>query len=119
MAVPYISFYLSSNRIHVSIEALRGIGSPRRICFMIDQDGKCLLMLPHPKKDFISHGVSQEVYGGRDSLEISSKKLCVILTSRHSWDPSRSYRVPGVIAAEKCLAAFDLTKAEVITKYNR
>ena len=112
----YISFYLNANRIHIFIEALRGIGSPKRICFMIDQDGNRLLMLPHAKKDFISHGVPQSVYAGKESLEICSKKLCRILAGQHNWDVARSYRVPGLIVAEKKLAAFDLTKAEVIVK---
>ena len=112
----YISFYLNSNRIHIFIEALRGIGNPKRICFMLDQNGKSLLMLPHKKKDFISHEVPQKVYSGSDSMEICSKKLCRILAGQHSWDVSRSYRVPGVIITEKELAVFDLMKAEVIVK---
>ena len=112
----YLSFYLNAKRIQVFIEALRGIGSPNRICFMIDQDGNHLLMLPHAKKDLISHGVPQKVYGGTYSLEICSKKLCRILAERHNWDVSRSYRVPGVVVSEKQLAAFELTKAEAIIK---
>ena len=112
----YISFYLNANRIHVFIEALRGIGSPMRICFMTDQDGNHLLMLPHTKKDFVSHGVSQNVYAGTERLEICSKKLCRILARQHDWDVSRSYRIPGVIVVEKKLVAFDLTKAEIIVK---
>ena len=112
----YLSFYIYANRIHIFIEALRGIGSPKRICFMIDQNGKRLLMLPQAKKDFVSHGVPQKVYSGADSMEICSKKLCRILAGQHDWDTSRSYRVPGVIIAERQLAAFDLTKAEVIVK---
>ena len=32
MADTYISFYLRNNRIHVFVDALRGIGSPKYIC---------------------------------------------------------------------------------------
>ena len=53
---------------------------------------------------------------GADSLDISSKKLCRLLAAQHNWDVSRSYRAPGVIVEEKGLAAFDLSKAEMITK---
>ena len=74
----YLSFYLNANRIHVFIEALRGIGSPSRVCFMIDRDAKRLLMLPHAKKDLISHKVPQKIYSGAYSMEICSKKLCHI-----------------------------------------
>ena len=111
-----ISFYLNTNRIHVFTEALRGIGSPTRICFMLGEDGKRLIMLPHTKKDFVSHRVPETIYRGADSLEISSKKLCRLLAAQHNWDISRSYRAPGVIVSEKGLAAFDLSKAEMITK---
>lgn len=116
MVSTYISFYLNSNRIHVFVDALRGIGSPNRICFMIEPDGKRILMLPHTKKDFISHGVPLAVYSGTDSLKISSKKLCRIFAGQHNWDLSRSYRVPGVVITEKCVAVYDLTKAEMINK---
>lgn len=54
MTNTYISFYLNANRVHVFIEALRGIGSPKRICFMIDKDGRNLLLVPYGKRDFVS-----------------------------------------------------------------
>ena len=110
-----ISFYLNTNRIHVFTEALRGIGSPTRICFMLGEDGKRLIMLPHTKKDFVSHRVPEKINRGADSLDISSKKLCRLLAAQHNWDVSRSYRAPGVVIEEKSLAVFDLSKAEMIT----
>ncbi len=112
----HLSFYLNSSRIHVFIEALRGIGCPDRICFLIDRDGKRLLMLPHTKRDFISHGVPKAVYSGMDSFEISSKKLCEIIALRHGWDLSYSYRVPGVVIEDNRYAVFDLSRAEAIGK---
>ncbi|MCI6594004.1 MAG: hypothetical protein MSJ87_01955 [Firmicutes bacterium] len=44
-----ISFYLKASRIHIFIDALRGLGSPSRICFMIDELGKILLITPYRK----------------------------------------------------------------------
>ena len=116
MVNTYISFYLNTNRIHVFVDALRGIGCPNRICFMIGHDGKRILMLPHAKRDFISHAVPQDVYNGTDSLEISSKKLCNIIAGQREWDLSRSYRVPGIVITGKNVAVYDLAKAEMITK---
>ena len=111
----FISFYLKEYKIRVFAEALRGLDSPKRICFMLDEDGNRLLMLPHAKKDFVSHAVPDSVYSGGGRMEVNSKKLCWILAGQHGWDKSRSYRVPGVIVAEKQVAAFDLTRAEQIT----
>ena len=111
----FISFYLKDSKIHVFTETLHGLGNPERICFMLDQEGKRLLLLPYTKKDFVSHRVPEAVYRGTDSMEVNSKKLCRLLAEQHSWDIMRSYRVPGLILAGKKLAAFDLTRAEPIS----
>ena len=111
-----ISFYLRANRIHVFAEALRCIGSPKRVCFLISADGQTLLMRAHKNRDFRSHKVPQNVYMGERSLEISSNKLCRILAELHSWDLKYSYRVPGAIRKEPDSVLFYLTKAEVIGK---
>ncbi len=116
MVNTYISFYLNANRIHIFIEALRGIGSPKRICFMIDKDGRNLLLVPYDKRDFVSHGVPKEVYCGLDSMEVCSKKLCRLIAGLHGWDTAYSYRVPGFAKEEQKLAIFDLTQAEQILR---
>ena len=110
----FISFYLKEYKIRVFAEALRGLDSPKRICFMLDEDGNRLLMLPHEKKDFVSHAVPNSVYSGVRRMEVNSKKLCWLFADQHGWDMSRSYRVPGVILADRQVAAFDLTRAEQI-----
>ena len=112
----HISFYLKARRIHVFVDALRGIGSPSRICFMIDESGKALLIAPHEKRDFISHAVPPEAYKGAGGLEVSSMGLCQIIAQLHHWDTNRSYRIPGTVYPEKEVAIFRLTEAEVIDK---
>ena len=114
MMETYISFYLKANRIHVFVDALRDIGSPKRICFMISADGKKLLVAPYNKRDFVSHGVPDEVYSGMGGMEISSIKLCRLLAGMFQWDAARSYRVPGKVYSEKRIAVFELEKAEII-----
>ena len=109
-----ISFYLRSNRIHIFVDALRGIGSPSRICFMISESGESLLVMPYDKRDFKSHGVPQEVYAGTGGMEISSMKLCRIIAKLHGWELYQSYRVPGKVYEGKKVAIFDLDKAEAI-----
>ena len=112
----YISFYLKANRIHVFIEALRVIGSPKRICFMISEDGKKLLMAPYRKRDFRSHGVPKDVYSGIGGMEISSMKLCRLIAELYSWDLERSYRVPGLFREDHNVILFDLRRAEEIAR---
>ena len=114
MADTYISFYLRTNRIHIFLEALRTIGSPKRICFMIAENGQTLLISPYEKRDLKSHGVPKEVYQGVSKMEISSMKLCRLLASMHSWDYKKSYRVPGNKHPTENVIIFDLKKAEVI-----
>ena len=109
-----ISFYLKAGRIHIFTETLRCIGNPKRICFMIAADGQSLLMRAYEKRDFKSHKVPQDVYGGQRSLEISSRKLCEILAGVHGWDPKYSYRVPGMILKDRHSVLFPLTKAKII-----
>ena len=110
----YISFYLRANRIHVFTHALREIGKPSRICFMIGENGHMLLMVPYKKRDFRSHYVPKGVYDGRDSLEISSLKLCRIIALIHKWDVSQSYRVPGKIFPDEQVVLFYLDDASTI-----
>lgn len=114
MTETYISFYLKANRIHVFVDALRGIGSPRRICFLIEGNGQKLVLATHTKRDFVSHKVPQEVYNGAGSMEICSKKLCQLIAQLHHWDTDHSYRVQGFIDEERHIVILDLTRAEVI-----
>lgn len=111
-----ISFYLKANRVHIFVDALRRLGSPSRICFMIEESGENLLIAPYEKRDFKSHSVPKEVYSGAGAMEVSSMKLCHIIANLHQWEPNRSYRVPGKIFSEKKVAIFNLKEAKLIDK---
>lgn len=110
----FISFYLRANRIHIFIDTLRCIGSPKRICFLMDSKGKTLVISPYKKKDFKSHRVSKDVYHGCRSLEISSQKLCQLIAKHHNWDKSKTYRIPGTFKTEAKIVVFNLLDAEII-----
>ncbi|MGI6248673.1 MAG: hypothetical protein ACOYJX_04630 [Acutalibacteraceae bacterium] len=114
MADTYISFYLRNNRIHIFVDALRGIGSPKYVCFLIADDGKNLILSTYKKKDFHSHRVPQDVYHGKRSLELASMRLCQILTAEFGWDSSKSYRIPGRLVEDKKIVVFDLSRAAKI-----
>lgn len=107
----HISFYLKAGRIHVFVNSLRAIDSPKRICFMIDKDGNNLLMKPYNKRDFRSHRVPAAVYKGQSSLEISSMRLCNLIAQMKGWTSVSSYRIPGNIIKANSLVIFDLNSA--------
>lgn len=114
MTDSYISFYLKRSRIRVFADAIRGIGSPKYICFMMDDTGEKLAMIPYAKKDFHSHRVPKDGYSQTKGMEISSMKLCQIISSKYNWNPEFSYRVPGKIIPERQIALFFLARGEVI-----
>lgn len=114
MTDSYISFYLKANCIHVYVSALRDIGSPNRICFMIDELGKTLLVAPYENMDFKSHKVPMSVYSGSKSFRIFSARLCRLIASSHNWNVNDSYRVPGKYNSKHNVAVFNLADAETI-----
>lgn len=116
MTRTYLSFYLKASRIHIYVDALREIGSPARICFMIAEDSRTLLLAPYKKRDLKSHCVPAQVYRGSGGMEVSSIKLCGLIAGLYSWDISKSYRIPGRIYYEKKAVIFELSKAEIIEK---
>lgn len=112
----YLSFYLKVNRIHVFTDTLRRIGRPSRICFLIGENGRALVMTPYSKRDFRSHNVPGNVYDGHTSLEISSMKLCRMIAQIHHWDVDRSYRIPGRIFPEEKIVLYHLDSAVIIDR---
>ena len=109
----FISFYLSSFRIHVFSKAISEIGNPTYIRFLVKDEGPSMIMEAYDKKDFQSHRVSKKAqkWGGMD---ISSMPLCSLLKNRLGWEDGKSYRVPGKVFSGLNLVVFDLTAAEQI-----
>ena len=116
MGDTYISFYLRANRVHIFVDALRSIGSPKFICFLLNEKNKTLAVIPYKKKDFRSHRVSPDVYDGTDGMEVCSMKLCQIISNLYDWDSDHSYRIPGFVLKDHSAAIFNLRQAEVIDK---
>lgn len=110
----FLSFYLKTNRIHVFADALRKIGSPGNISFMVGENGKTLIVRAYPQKDFHSHRVPKDVYRGKKSMEVSSLRLCRIMAEMQYWDTTCSYRVPGVIFPRQGICVYYLDQAECI-----
>jgi len=114
MAETFLSFYLKTYRLHLFVDSLRRIGSPRFIRFMISDDGTKLIIEPYEKKDFHSHRVPNGLYTGACEMELSSMRLCNLLSEMHHWEKNGSYRVPGTILPRQQLIVFSLDRAEPI-----
>ena len=114
MNATHISFYLKNYRIHLFVDTLRGIGSPRFIQFLVDQEGASLAVMPAGKKGFKAHRVPHGIYEGLRKMEVNSYGLCKLIANKYGWDPNCSYRVPGVVSPEQKAAVFDLSKAAMI-----
>lgn len=110
----FLSFYLKANRIHVFTDALRGIGSPANICFLLDEKGNTLILQPYPRKDFHSHRVPMDVYRGKKRMEVSSWKLCAMIADIRQWNRKISYRVPGTAMQRQQICVFYLDQAKPI-----
>lgn len=111
----YISFYLRSNTIHIFCKAIREIGNPEFIRFLIHLDGIKLVMQAYTQLEFISFRVPCSVYEKKGSMELRSKAFCGVIASHMGWDTRKSYRIPGNIYPKQRLVQFDLSKAVAIT----
>ncbi len=107
----YISFYLSSMRIHIFAKTIIEIGNPKYIRFLVNEKGPSMVMEAYHKKDFLSHRVKKRKMGW-NGMEISSLPLCSLLKNRLGWEDGKSYRVPGKTYPNQHIAVFDLSAWE-------
>lgn len=110
----YISFYLTTSRIHIFRSTIKEIGNPKFIRFLVKEDGQSMIMEAYHKKDFHSHRVPKENESGRWEMELRSMILCSLLEHRLNWQSNKSYRIPGKVYPGQRLAVFDLSAAEQI-----
>ena len=111
MADLFVSFYLRDNRVHIGKGVLCALGNPGRICFLLDKTGTSMLIIPYEKRDFRSHKVP-----AAGCMEISSQKLCRIISSLHNYDTSFSYRISGRKVQNRNAVVFDLKSAVIIPR---
>lgn len=110
----YISFYLSTSRIHIFRSTIKDIGNPKFVRFLVKEDGKSMIMEAYYKKDFQSHRVPKVSDNSRWEMEIRSLPLCTLIQNRLNWKAGQSYRIPGKTYSQQRLVVFDLTSAEQI-----
>ena len=117
-----ISFYLRTGRIHIFTDAIRTLGEPSFIRFLLNQDGTSMIMEPYHTKEFQSIKVPQGIFTKTATMEFGCKPFCSLLEYTLGWNPRYSYRIPGKIMQAQHIALFDLTCAVKIenirpTKY--
>ena len=117
----YLSFYLRTSTIRVFNEAVRSIGRPNYIRFLLNTETMQIAMIPAYNKDFQSFRVPKALYSshvGNKAMMVHSQKLCRILAAQLGWNGEYSYRVPGTVFEEQKVARFDLAHATQIRQTN-
>ena len=102
------------NITDIKADAVRGIGEPPFVRFLIAKDGKSIVMEPYNRKVFASMRVPPTMYnktGQRARMEIKCVPFCRYLAACLGWDDKSTYRVPGRVLPQQCVVLFDLTKA--------
>ena len=112
-----LSFYLRSNTVRVFTNALREIGEPKFIRFLINEERMEMVLQPYHKKDFQSFRVPKGLYqpDSTQSMRVHSQAFCRLLAMRLGWDCDESYRVPGTVIRTQRMIVFQLRHARQIS----
>lgn len=114
----YISFYLKDGKVHVFADALRSLGTPNYIRFLLGKDGSSMIMEPYHKKEFQSIRVKKDNKQMHRKLCFRCKPFCKLLENTLGWTNLYSYRVPGRLIPSQRIILFDLTQATAICTLN-
>lgn len=114
----YISFYLKDGKVHVFADALRSLGTPNYIRFLLGKDGSSMIMEPYHKKEFQSIRVKKDNEQVNRKLCFRCKPFCKLLENTLGWTSLYSYRVPGRLIPSQRIILFDLTQATAICTLN-
>lgn len=113
----YISFYLSGGRLHIQPEALRKIGCPSYVRFLLNEDGQSMVMTPYNRKVFASMRVPKGLYekgDKRSRMEVKCAPFCRLMANHLNWDLNCSYRVLGKVYPNQQIVKYDLQTAVAI-----
>ena len=110
----YVSFYLKDGVAHVYTEAIRFLGQPNYIRFLLNGDGTSMIMEPYHKKEFQSIRVRKDKDQTLKKMRFHCRLFCRLLTYTLNWDAEKSYRIPGRFVPAQHIVVFDLTKATII-----
>lgn len=114
----HMSFYLAHNTFRIFTDAVRRIGCPGHVRFLMNPDDLRMAMESHDKKKLTSFKVPHKLFTDTKgtSMRIHSKRFCHLLAEKMEWDMAKSYRVPGEIFSRQQVVIFDLSQAVAFTK---
>ena len=99
-------------------DALRNLGTPNYIRFLLGKDGSSMIMEPYHKKEFQSIRVKKDNEQMHHKLCFRCKLFCKLLENTLGWTNLYSYRVPGRLIPSQRIILFDLTQATAICTLN-
>lgn len=114
----YISLYGKSGKIHIFKDTIRAIGQPRFVRFRINPDGR-LLLEPYNRITLTSFRVPKNLDDIDAQMEVSTTALIRVIYREFGFNPSKSYRINGVVYESHQVAVFDISTATPITGENR
>lgn len=96
-------------------DAIRFLGKPNYIRFLLNKDGSSMLMEPYHKKEFQSIRVHKDLDREPQKLQFRCRPLCRLMAYTLTWETEKSYRIPGRYVPAQGVVVFDMTKATVIS----
>lgn len=114
----YISFYLKDGVIHIYTDAIRFLGEPNYIRFLVNHNGSSMVMQAYDKKEFQSIRVHKNAERTLLQTRFRSAAMCRLMTYVLGWDKNKSYRVPGKYIHSQKIVVFDMPRAEIINSPN-
>lgn len=113
----FISFYLNGGRLHIQSDALRKIGCPPFVRFLMNENGQSMIMEPYNRKVFASMRVPKGVYDKTQKgpqMEIKCAPFCRLMAQHLGWNPDCSYRIQGKVYPAQRIVKYDLHTAFAI-----
>ncbi len=116
--ITHMSFYLAHHTFRVFTDAVRRIGCPGYVRFLMNPGELRMAMESHDKKELTSFKVPHNLFTDTKdtSMRIHSKRFCQLLADKIGWDMTKSYRVPGEIFPRQQVVIFDLSQAVALPK---
>lgn len=108
-----VSFSLKWNRTLVHRSTLRVLGHPKYIRFLYNRLNNHIAIqaCAFDEKDSVRVNID---WRDKDSFEVKSQGLAILVKKFSGWDEERSYRVYGIYQQQYDLVDYDLNTAVII-----
>lgn len=110
----YLTVGVKPYYLRVFRNALKVIGTPPYVRFLIEPETSRMAMIAHDRKELTSFRVPpriKESGNKNDCVKVFSHVLCKALYRQFEWDTSKTYRIPGKIIRTQRVVVYDLSEA--------